>query len=168
MSESSPTVKKPNRRRWWLLGGIGAALAGVLSLAASSSHGHWHHRGGGQRMAQLSPEDAARRIDKMVDWVLSYVDASTEQKQRVAELARTASVDLLKLHQEHRANRDALLNLLAGATVERDALETLRARELQLADTASRRFADVLAGAAEVLTAEQRAQLVQRARRHWG
>jgi Spy/CpxP family protein refolding chaperone len=52
--------------------------------------------------------------------------------------------------------------LLTAPTVDRPALEALRAAQLAEADAASRRMVQAIADAAEVLTPEQRAKLAQR------
>jgi Spy/CpxP family protein refolding chaperone len=56
--------------------------------------------------------------------------------------------------------------LLTADTIDRGAIEALRAEHLQLAERASRRFAQVLADMAEVLTPEQRKDLAGRMERH--
>ncbi len=53
-------------------------------------------------------------------------------------------------------------------SVDRAALEALRADQLQMAEQASRRFTQALADAADVLTPEQRKQLAERAGRWHG
>jgi Spy/CpxP family protein refolding chaperone len=67
--------------------------------------------------------------------------------------------------------RDARLQaatLLAQPTIDRAALEALRANQLQLAEQASRRLTQALADVADVLTPEQRKQLAERAGRWHG
>ena len=52
--------------------------------------------------------------------------------------------------------------LLTQPTVDRSAIEALRAEQLSLADAASKRFAQALGDAAEVLTPEQRRKIDDR------
>ena len=153
------------RRRWkWL--GVGAAVAGALALGGCGHRG-WHH-GDRDGMGMSSPEEAGRRIDKTVTWVLGDVNATDAQKQQVGEIAKAAARDLLPLRDQHRAARQRALELMAQPVVDRNAIEALRAEELKLADTASRRMTQALADAMDALTPEQRAQLAERAKKRWG
>jgi Spy/CpxP family protein refolding chaperone len=67
-----------------------------------------------------------------------------------------------------REARQQAVALLAEPTVDRAALEVLRAGQLQLAEGASRRLTQALADVADVLTPEQRRQLAERAARWHG
>jgi len=67
--------------------------------------------------------------------------------------------------------RDARLQavaLLSQPSIDRAAIEALRANQLQLAEQASKRFTQALADVADVLTPEQRKQLAERMRRWRG
>ena len=116
----------------------------------------------------MSPEDMARRIDKSVEWVLSDVGASAEQKQKVAGLAKQALADLVPLREKHQAARKQAIDLLSAAAIDRAALERVRAVELQTGEAASKRLTQALADVAEVLTPEQRAKLRERFDRRMG
>jgi periplasmic protein CpxP/Spy len=158
--QSNQTVTKPNTKRRWAIAGIASALAaGLLTLTAcgggSGMHGH-HGRG---MMTQMSPEEAGKRIDKMINWALHDVAASTEQKQRIAQIAKEAMSEMMPMRTQHQAARTRAMELLAQPTIDRAAIEQLRVDEVQLGDAASKRFAKALADAAEVLTPEQRGKL---------
>ena len=60
------------------------------------------------------------------------------------------------------AARKRAVELLAEPTVDRAAIEALRAEQVARADAASKRLARALGDAAEVLTPEQRKQLAER------
>jgi len=100
-----------------------------------------------------------------VRWVLGYVDATPAQEQKVQAIAEDALEGLLPLRERHTANRKAIHEALAGASIDREALEQARRAELKLADQASARLAQAVADAAEVLSPEQRAQLAEAAAR---
>ena len=161
---SNQTVKKPNSKRRWAIAGIGGALAaGLLTLSAFGNggpggHGHHGHRGHGM-LSEMSPEEAGKRIDKMVNWVLDDVSATAEQKQRVAQIAKEAVQELMPMRTQHKAARGRAVDLLSQPTIDRAAIEQLRVEEMQLGEAASKRFAKAVADAAEVLTPEQRVKL---------
>lgn len=156
------------RRRFWLLAGLGAAAA---SLAACAQHGPgpfgggpgWGHHHGWH--ASSDPAEMGRRVDKAVEWVLSDVGASAEQKAKVSGIAKQAFADLAPLRERHREARKQAATLLSAPAIDRDAIERLRADELRMADDASRRLTKALADVAEALTPAQRVQLKDRIER---
>jgi Spy/CpxP family protein refolding chaperone len=58
--------------------------------------------------------------------------------------------------------------LLSAATIDRAAIEALRAEQVALADATSKRLAQALADTADVLTPEQRVKLAERVSRRMG
>lgn len=166
-------------RRFGLLAGIAGTVA---TLGACAQQGPWggrpddarpmHGHGHGHGHGPMSAEDMSRRIDRMVERVLSSVDATPEQKQKVAAIAKQAATELAPLRETARASRRQAIDLLAAPAVDRAALERLRATQLQSMEQASRRVTQALADIAEVLTPEQRAKLrarmEQRMQRRWG
>jgi periplasmic protein CpxP/Spy len=158
--ETNQTFKKPNHKRRWAIAGIGGALAaGLLTLSAFGNGGpgghghHGHHRHG--MFSEMTPEQASKRIDKMVNWVLDDVGATAEQKQRVAQIAKEAVQEMMPMRTQHKAARGRAVDLLAQPTIDRAAIEQLRVEEMQLGEAASKRLTKAIADAAEVLTPEQ-------------
>ena len=150
------------------LGIAGVAAMGALVLggaigtsAPAQAHGRWllggAHRGDGGP----DPERVRAHAKLATHWVMRMVDATGEQEERVQGIVAAAASDLLELAPSHREHREALAALLGGDSIDRAALETLRAAELALFETASRRLAAAVADAAEVLTPEQRAELAE-------
>jgi Spy/CpxP family protein refolding chaperone len=99
-------------------------------------------------------------IGFVADWLMSRVKASEEQRQQVKTMVQEALKDLLPVREQHLAQRQTLLEVLKQPTVDRQRLEELRQAKLQLAETASSRLADTIADIANVLTPEQRAELM--------
>ena len=151
-------------RRHWMFAGAGLlAAAGTFGAMRAHAHG-WGHRGW---RGDMDPESAARRIDAMSEWLLSDVDATTEQKARVSTIAKDAMKDLMPLRQQHRDARREVARLLTADNIDRQALESLRSGEIALADKASQRAISALADAAEVLNPDQRAKLADRFNRRF-
>jgi Spy/CpxP family protein refolding chaperone len=168
-TESSMNATPPRglRRlfsRRWRVAGLAAAVAGVLAIGACS---HTPHRGWGDGPAagQMDPERASRFAERMADRLVSEVDGTPEQKQRIAAIAKDAMTDLAPLREQARTARRQSIDLLRAPTVDRAAIETLRAGQVALADGASKRLARAMADAAEVLTPEQRGRLADRMQR---
>jgi protein CpxP len=151
----------PLRRRWL----AGAALAGAfvaggmtLPLVAASaqdaaqggamhtmmSHGH----GNMHAMAMA-------HVTKMLD----EVGASADQKSRIEAILHAGFAPVADLHHGMAQTHASLHAILTAPTVDRGALEQLRAAEIARIDEASRTMTKAIADAAEVLTPEQRAKL---------
>jgi protein CpxP len=170
-----PMSKRGRRRRFFgglalggLLGTLAAASFNVWSQAQGGPDGGHHGRCGGHRAA-LTPEERAARADAGTEWVLGRVDATPEQKTRIKAIVQDAIKDLGQVREQHMQNRKAFLDALTQPTVNRDALKQIRQSEMQLAESASDRFVNAIADAADVLTPEQRGKLVQMANqfRRW-
>jgi Spy/CpxP family protein refolding chaperone len=143
-----------------------AALAG--SLAAAASFSAFARRGHGGHHGPLDPAQLEQRLDRMLKHLYVEIDATEEQKQRLDPIVRQAVKELAPLRQNlHGARREAL-GLLAQDRVDAAALEALRARQIQLADGASRTVTKALVDAAEVLNPAQRKQLAAHFARHRG
>jgi Spy/CpxP family protein refolding chaperone len=168
---------KPRRLRRFLFasallvtgGAIGAVIAGPVRSQGWSGpwggppmHHGWnaphHEMGGGFGDRMFFPGRIERGVDRL-GWA---VDASSEQKQKINAITQKAADDIFELRAKHLEARKQLVETLAAPTVDRAKLETLRADQMKLADTATKRVADAVADVAEVLTPAQRADLARR------
>src|SRR5712691_1930676 len=150
-----------------LIGGIAAGI-GIKAFAQGGGCG-WHR--GGFAAGPLDPAQVDEHLDRMLKHLYVEIDATEEQKQKLAPIVKRAAKDLLPLRERIREARGKALELLTQDSVDRTAIEALRAEHLQLAEQASRRVAQSLADAAEVLTPAQRKELaarVEKYRRGWG
>lgn len=138
---------------------VGGVAAGVGFKAFG--HGRWHGHG---------PIDAAemeRHLDRMLKHLYVEIDATQEQRQQLEPIVKQAAKDLLPLRDNLHAGRRQAIELLSQERVDPSALEALRARQIGIADEASRRLTRAVADAAEVLTPAQRKGLAAHfARRH--
>jgi Spy/CpxP family protein refolding chaperone len=131
----------------------------VGGLAAGAGFQAFAHRGARAH----GPMD----IERMLKHFYVEIDATEAQKQRLDPIVKQAARDLQPLHESFHAGRREALELLTGDRVDPAALEAFRAKQLQLADEASRRLTRAIAEAAEVLTPAQRKDLAAHlARRH--
>ena len=165
-ASGAPASQGRRRMRRWTFAGLAAIAAGAFAFHSLSRAEGGPRCGPGGFMRHTHGAMDADSMGKFIDWrvsaMLSKVDATPEQKTRIADIAKTAARELGPLREQHQAARNRAMELLVQPTVDRGALEKLRADELQLAETLSRRATQMLADAAEVLTPAQREKLVQR------
>ncbi len=171
-TKQTPSLEQGPRRRFFkraaiatLIGGIAAGI-GVRAFAQGGGYGCWHR--GGFAAGALDPAQVDEHLDRMLKHLYVEIEATDEQKQKLAPIVKQAAKDLLPLRERIREARGKALELLTQDSVDRTAIEALRAEHLQLAEQASRRIAQALADAAEVLTPAQRRELAARAEKHRG
>jgi periplasmic protein CpxP/Spy len=138
-----------------------ALLAGITGNLLSKAFGQgvsWHHISwhDGGFLGGLSPAQIDDRIDRMTKHMAIELDATAEQQAKLATIAKAAVADLRPLQEKARAARAQAVTLLTAPTIDRSAIERLRAENIGLAETASKRIVQALADAAEVLSPEQR------------
>ena len=168
-----PIEKRRARRRIFWLGVVGASLVAAVatlvaiggSSEARAMRGFFGHVRGPQGHGFQTAEAAREHAELAAEWLLRSVDASDEQQARVREIVGGSLAALAPLAEQHRAHHEALVELLAQPTIDRAALEGLRAGELELANEASRALVVSLADVAEALTPAQRAELLELASR---
>ena len=98
-------------------------------------------------------------VERMVKRFAGKVDATPAQKERLTAIARDAARDLAPIRTKLSAARKQAVALMGAATVDRAAIEALRAEQVTLADGASKRVTQAMADVADVLTPEQRQKL---------
>lgn len=166
---ASPTP--PSRRRFFRWAAIATAVAalgtvvGLKAYAHVGGYGGWHR--GGLMGAHLDPVRLDQHLDRMLKHLYVEIDATEAQKQALAPVVKAAVRDLLPLHDRLHSTRDQAVALLTQPTIDRAAIESLRASQLAAAEQASKRLAQALGDVADVLTPEQRKALAERlAHRH--
>jgi Spy/CpxP family protein refolding chaperone len=157
--------RKSRWRRITLAALIGSLTAGIgaTAFAHGGPSGGFGPRGWHMGPAgQMDPEAMKRRIDASVRWMLADINATEAQRTQIAGIVEATTKEMAPLREKHREARRAVMELLAKPSVDRAAIEAIRAQEIQSADAMSRRFVQSLADVAEVLTPEQRAQLAEK------
>jgi len=128
-----------------LAGGVAAGI-GFKAFGRGRRHGY----------GPIDPADLDKHVDRMLKHLYVEIDATDEQKQKLDPIVRQAAKDLAPMRENLHAARREAIELLSQDKVDPAALEALRARQIGLADEASRRLTRAIGEAAEVLTPEQR------------
>jgi periplasmic protein CpxP/Spy len=149
----SATRKTGFGRRWMMAAALLAAVGAAGVSYAGEGHGFGMHGGRGMHGA-MDAESMAKHVDKMIERIAP--DATPQQKARLAEISKAAFADLKPLHMQFRDGHKRLHELLMAPTIDRVALERVRAEQMQHADAMSKRVLAAVEDAAEVLTPEQR------------
>jgi Spy/CpxP family protein refolding chaperone len=119
-----------------------AALSMAINRAGMGSHGDMH------AMMQA-------HVEKM----LTEVGATPDQRSRINTILATSMQSIAPLHAKLADMHGDLHRLLTAPTIDRGALEQLRAAAIADLDQASKALVGGLADAASVLSPEQRAKL---------
>lgn len=161
---STSMPPRRSRARAVLLIVVVALSAGVAGGLATRAFGYgsgpWH--AGAFMGGPIDPARVDQHVERMIKHLAIEVDATADQQAKLIAIAKGATKDLLPLRDKAQANRKEAVALFAAATVDRTAFERLRAEQVGLAETASKRIAQALADAAEVLTTEQRKEIAER------
>jgi periplasmic protein CpxP/Spy len=152
------------RRRLFQFAGLAALFGALSSAVALKAHAHGGYRGHGP----LDPARMEEHLERMLKHFYVEIDATEAQRARLGPIVKQAAKDLLPVHERLHEARKQGLGLLTAASVDRGALERLRADQIQAADAASQRLTQALADVADVLTPEQRKALAERLQRRRG
>lgn len=142
-----------------LLGGI-VITAGVGAAAQSAGIAGWDHGGA------MTEQDMSAHVDKFLQHVYIEIDATDAQKAQLDPIVKQAVADLMPLHGQFHDFHAQALTLLTQDTIDRVAIETMRAEHVRAADQASRRIAQLLGDVADVLTPAQRKTVAARIAEH--
>jgi Spy/CpxP family protein refolding chaperone len=170
--QQSPIAPKTPRRGRRILTVATIALAAGLTGAATSraiSQGGW--QGPGFMAGMFDPASIEDRADRAVRHLAIEIDATAEQQDKLRGIVKGAVKDLLPMREKSLAARQRGRVILTQPSIDRAAIEALRVEQMALADAASKRFAQALGDAADVLTPDQRRKIDQRiteVRQRWG
>ena len=163
--EATATEKPRCRRRGaaFAVVLVTALVAGIAGGFVGSAWGQHHH--GPFARALADPAKMDERVDRVINRFARRVDATAEQKAKLSAIGKSAARDIVPLHTKLHAARTEAMAILAAPTIDRAAIERLRADHMQTAEAVSRRVSQALAEAAEVLTPEQRKKVAERMQR---
>lgn len=161
MNDPIPTddqQRRPRRVYWILLAitvSLVAALAGAATAGFGRHGGHGWHRGG-----HGDPEAMREHMGFALDFGLRKLNATEEQQAAIQAIADRTFESMLARHADRERVHIVLRSLIESDEIDRAALEELRTSQLAEFDEASQELVVAAADALEVLTLEQRQQLV--------
>jgi len=165
---TSQNTPQPTRRRgvrpiWVIVLVVAAGLTGAAANTAFSQgfgphFGHWR----GDIGQAFDPVQAEERADRAVRHLAIELDASNEQVDKLRTIVRSAVRDVVPMRDKVLATRTQARVLLTEPTINRGEIERLRLEQVALADAFTKRIAQALGDAGEVLTPEQRRKLADR------
>ena len=171
-SQPQPEPKAP--RRIWRRGAIAAGLVaggfalGAVSLASAQGMAYGDHWQGG-------PWHGARIgfFQHVVRGALENVGATTAQEDKIHDIVAATFTDLDQGADGRAALRKQVLDLLRAPTIDRAAVEKLRADQIAAIDAKSKRVVQAVLDVSAQLTPDQRTKLVREAEdrmehRGWG
>ena len=110
----------------------------------------------------MSGAGIAYRVERIVKHAAIEIDATPEQQQKIIALVTATAADLKPVTIRMRATGKEMKELLLATTVDRAALEKLRAQRLADAEKVSKDMVRTIADIAELLSPEQRKILEER------
>ena len=134
---------------------IAAALLGAALVAGAGAYAVDRHA------SMHSAADVSAHVDKMLKHLYVEIDATDAQKAQIDPIVKQAMQDLMPLHNQLRTAHQQALQLLSAPTLDRAAIETMRAQNMALADQASKRVVQLIEDVGDVLTPEQRKKLAE-------
>ena len=157
------------RRRAARLLVLGLVAVGAFAAFRAFAQGGPHGLGHGPFAAHsFCSGDPDRHVARAVGWLMDDLKGTPDQEQKLTAIGKAAVADLCALKSQARENHLQAAVILTKETVDRAALEAVRAKQMELANAASVRLTKAIADAADVLTPAQRVELAARARKLHG
>lgn len=141
-------------KRWIIAGGIVVLVLGGTGIAnAMAGRGPFGHMGPPMMMHGFGYPGMAR--------VLDGVDATPEQRDQIEGIVDGLQGKIAPVLEGFGDTRQQLVALLGADTIDGVALEKFRAERIAALDAASRQASAALVEVAQVLTPQQRAELIK-------
>ena len=180
MSEQStghPDANLPAPKPWFrprnvlaalavvLVSGVGGALVSqqvsAQAFGPGPFGGGWHGGGfmGRPFGGPMDPAFIQDRADRIVRHVAVEIDATADQQEKLRAIVKSAVNDLVPMRDKAAAMRERAHTLLGQTSLTRADIEALRTEQMALADAFTKRVAQALGDASDVVTPEQRKKL---------
>lgn len=153
---------------------LGVMLVFSLGFFAGKSYacepGFGHHGGPGAHMSgkPMDVEQMNKFAERGVKHMLDDVKANDAQKAQATAIVKASVEKGAPLAEKLRGNHEQMRKLMSAATIDKAAIEALRAEQIKLADEASKLATQTMQDIAEVLTPEQRAKLAEKMEKRHG
>ena len=142
---------------------LGNVASGEGSMFKAGWFGGKGHRGGhGSRFGEMSDEKIEKFVTRMVAHAAIEIEATDTQKQAITTKAVALAKELRPVRDRFRKAGEELKDLMTAETIDRTAIEALRAERMADADTLSQSIMTAMTDIAEILTPEQRAMVKDR------
>jgi Spy/CpxP family protein refolding chaperone len=152
-------LSKPRRRV-----GLIAIAATLVAIAGGTLA--FAHSGGGHHGPMAG--NSEQHLEHM-QAMLTKIGASDAQKSQIEGILKPAFDDMKATREAHFAAFKQFHEAMGAPSIDRARLESLRAAQVKSLDEASKRLVTAIGDAAEVLSPEQRAALIQQfEKRHGG
>jgi Spy/CpxP family protein refolding chaperone len=154
-------IAAPAWKKWAIIGGLTAAVAGGAGIVGAYSD-DFGGFGPGRHFGTHAHWGGPGFMGRGIDGALDDIGATDEQSDKLWKILDDARAEIRPMMRDFRDTRKDLVKLLGTPTVDRAAIEKLRSERLAEIDQVSQKMTAALAEAAEVLTPQQRAKLVER------
>jgi Spy/CpxP family protein refolding chaperone len=142
-----------------VVAGLVVALAGTLTLSAYAQPGPHADRAA---FFAGGPHGHGPMMGRMIDHMLDSVNATEQQRAQVKEITKAAAADLKAQHEATRGLHEQMMQAFAQPTVDANAVEALRQKQLAAHDQISKRMTQAMLDVSRVLTPEQRKTLADK------
>ena len=160
---ANPTPPRAKGLRRLLLGAAFAAtfVAGGLVMTAAPVVAMAMEHGEGMGPMSMMHDHAGMHAmaEAHIEKMLTALDATPDQKEKIKSILHRGFEQIAPMHEKFAAAHGDLHRILTAPTIDRAALEQIRAERMADFDQGSKVLAQTLADAAEVLSPEQRAKL---------
>ena len=149
----------PKQRAGFFGGAIVGVATGVLMTVVLSAAALPN---GARSMMMHKPGEhfGGGRHEMMIDFVLTKIDATDMQQQQIRAILDDARADFKAERPDKQVIKAKLEEIFSQPQVDRAELEALRLTMLAKASTGSERALQVVGDISDVLTQEQRAELL--------
>jgi len=167
-SRKNPAQKRRNRLTGLVVAAavVAGGAFGVHAIAQTKTYQHMRtevgfgpggwHRPDHKPLADMTDVEIQDRVTRMVRHLGIEIDATPEQEAKIIAVAVGTAKELRPLREQAKTTAMELQQLLTAPTVDRTALEDLRASRVAVVDRISKTLVGAVGDVAEVLTPEQR------------
>ena len=144
---------------------VGLSLLGSVA-AGAAMRGRMGHPPFPPPWAHGGPAEHRAAVQEIIAQVLGELGATDEQRDQIDAILEPAAEQAEDFRADHEARHEQIRDLLLSETVDRDALEAKRLEAVDRFDEVSQLVTSVVADVAEVLTVEQREELISLVESH--